>query len=38
METAPNSNNINYLRTKRDKLGHLLGNVDAPAPGPERRE
>jgi 3,4-dihydroxy 2-butanone 4-phosphate synthase / GTP cyclohydrolase II len=27
LETDPTSENIDYLRTKRDKLGHLLDNV-----------
>jgi 3,4-dihydroxy 2-butanone 4-phosphate synthase/GTP cyclohydrolase II len=27
LETQPNAENTHYLRTKRDKLGHLLGNV-----------
>ena len=26
--TEPNSNNITYLRTKREKLGHLLEGVE----------
>jgi 3,4-dihydroxy 2-butanone 4-phosphate synthase/GTP cyclohydrolase II len=25
IEVPPNENNIRYLRTKRDKMGHLLG-------------
>ena len=28
LRTTPNSNNVRYLRTKRDKLGHLLGDVE----------
>jgi 3,4-dihydroxy 2-butanone 4-phosphate synthase/GTP cyclohydrolase II len=28
LTTAPNSRNIKYLETKRDKLGHLLQDVD----------
>ncbi len=35
LETAPNSNNLKYLRTKRDKLGHRLGGVEAPPRSPE---
>lgn len=32
--TEPNPSNINYLRTKRDKLGHLLSDVEKrPAAG-----
>jgi len=27
LETSPNPRNIEYLRTKREKLGHLLGNL-----------
>jgi 3,4-dihydroxy 2-butanone 4-phosphate synthase/GTP cyclohydrolase II len=34
--TVPNSVNLKYLRTKRDKLGHLLGEFDVPSePGAE---
>jgi 3,4-dihydroxy 2-butanone 4-phosphate synthase/GTP cyclohydrolase II len=29
LETRPTPDNIDYLRTKREKLGHLLGNLDA---------
>ena len=37
--TAPNSLNIKYLRTKRDKLGHLLGEFESPPEGgPADRE
>jgi len=42
LSTPPNSNNLKYLRTKRDKLGHHLhgvedsGGVDQPGHG--RRE
>ena len=28
LSTPPNSQNLKYLRTKRDKLGHLLGDVE----------
>jgi 3,4-dihydroxy 2-butanone 4-phosphate synthase / GTP cyclohydrolase II len=31
LETSPTEENIGYLRTKREKLGHLLENLDAPA-------
>ncbi len=36
--TEPNSNNRGYLRTKREKLGHLLGGVDLDPAVPEARE
>jgi 3,4-dihydroxy 2-butanone 4-phosphate synthase/GTP cyclohydrolase II len=40
--TVPNSVNLKYLRTKRDKLGHLLGEFETPlepgAPPEEARE
>lgn len=29
LETDPNERNIEYLRTKRNKLGHLLGRLEA---------
>ena len=28
LNTLPNSNNIAYLRTKKDKLGHLLREIE----------
>ena len=28
LETHPNPENINYLRTKRERLGHLLDGLD----------
>ncbi len=31
LTTAPNTSNVKYLRTKRDKLGHTLGGVEADA-------
>jgi 3,4-dihydroxy 2-butanone 4-phosphate synthase/GTP cyclohydrolase II len=31
LETRPNPENIEYLRTKREKLGHLLGNLEPEA-------
>jgi len=34
--TQPNSNNIKYLRTKRDKLGHTLPRYELPQPGDGR--
>jgi 3,4-dihydroxy 2-butanone 4-phosphate synthase / GTP cyclohydrolase II len=34
LDTAPNSINLKYLRTKRDKLGHRLAMVDPQRPGP----
>lgn len=30
IEIEPNSHNVNYLRTKRDKLGHELGSLTLP--------
>ena len=33
IETLPHQHNIHYLETKRDKLGHLFGSLDAPASG-----
>ncbi|MGH9198169.1 MAG: GTP cyclohydrolase II, partial [Acidimicrobiia bacterium] len=30
LQTNPNQHNIGYLRTKRDKLGHLLEGLDVP--------
>ncbi len=38
LQTTPNPNNINYLRTKRDKLGHLLDDVDGSCEGVDGRE
>jgi 3,4-dihydroxy 2-butanone 4-phosphate synthase/GTP cyclohydrolase II len=29
IETTPRSTNLRYLRTKRDKLGHILGSLEA---------
>ena len=29
LETRPTAENLDYLRTKREKLGHLLGNLEA---------
>jgi len=34
LEIQPNSINARYLRVKRDKLGHLLEDVDDPSPAP----
>ncbi len=28
LETVPNKQNVRYLKTKKDKMGHLLGAVD----------
>jgi 3,4-dihydroxy 2-butanone 4-phosphate synthase/GTP cyclohydrolase II len=28
LETRPNARNIEYLRTKREKMGHMLGQLD----------
>ncbi|MBI5434967.1 MAG: bifunctional 3,4-dihydroxy-2-butanone-4-phosphate synthase/GTP cyclohydrolase II [Planctomycetes bacterium] len=38
LSTAPNSANAKYLRTKRDKLGHLLTDLDIPPAGGSGRE
>jgi 3,4-dihydroxy 2-butanone 4-phosphate synthase/GTP cyclohydrolase II len=38
LQTAPNSKNIKYLRTKRDKMGHTFEAHDDDVPAPERRE
>jgi 3,4-dihydroxy 2-butanone 4-phosphate synthase / GTP cyclohydrolase II len=35
LETKPTAENLRYLRTKREKLGHLLENLDAEAVGAE---
>ena len=34
LETRPNARNIGYLRTKREKLGHLLEHLDGRATRP----
>lgn len=31
LQTLPSMENSDYLRTKRDKLGHLLGDLDVPS-------
>ena len=31
LETRPTAENIGYLRTKREKLGHLLDNLEPEA-------
>ena len=38
LEAGVNPSNIKYLRTKRDKLGHLLADVDSPAMSPDSGE
>jgi 3,4-dihydroxy 2-butanone 4-phosphate synthase/GTP cyclohydrolase II len=38
LRTAPNSWNLKYLRTKRDKLGHTLDAPEKPRPTREARE
>jgi 3,4-dihydroxy 2-butanone 4-phosphate synthase/GTP cyclohydrolase II len=38
LNTPPNSVNLKYLRTKRDKMGHRLPDVDRSLRGPEGRE
>jgi 3,4-dihydroxy 2-butanone 4-phosphate synthase/GTP cyclohydrolase II len=35
LETSPTPENIGYLRAKREKLGHLIGNLDGAAPNGE---
>jgi 3,4-dihydroxy 2-butanone 4-phosphate synthase/GTP cyclohydrolase II len=32
LETSPTRENIAYLRTKRDRFGHLLGGLDEDVP------
>ncbi|MDQ3304604.1 MAG: bifunctional 3,4-dihydroxy-2-butanone-4-phosphate synthase/GTP cyclohydrolase II [Actinomycetota bacterium] len=31
LESIPNPENIRYLRTKRERMGHLLANLDGPS-------
>jgi 3,4-dihydroxy 2-butanone 4-phosphate synthase/GTP cyclohydrolase II len=38
LSTPPNSSNVKYLRTKRDKLGHTLEGFDKAFPAPGERE
>jgi 3,4-dihydroxy 2-butanone 4-phosphate synthase/GTP cyclohydrolase II len=38
LESAPTSENVRYLETKRDKLGHIIELIDAGAPRPEPRD
>ena len=38
LSTPPNSNNLKYLRTKRDKMGHRIQGVEDPSHGHGRRE
>jgi 3,4-dihydroxy 2-butanone 4-phosphate synthase/GTP cyclohydrolase II len=38
LAVPPNSKNVKYLRTKRDKLGHTLEGFDGFRPTSERRE
>jgi len=38
LSTQPNPNNSKYLRTKRDKMGHTLHEVERPLPGHGQRE
>jgi len=35
LESAPNPENIGYLRTKRERMGHLFGNLGEAADDPE---
>jgi 3,4-dihydroxy 2-butanone 4-phosphate synthase/GTP cyclohydrolase II len=37
IESAPNPENIDYLRTKRERMGHLFENLDDVTDGPEPR-
>jgi 3,4-dihydroxy 2-butanone 4-phosphate synthase/GTP cyclohydrolase II len=32
LETRPNARNIEYLRTKREKMGHLLTHLEGGSP------
>lgn len=38
LHTEPNPRNMRYLRTKREKLGHLLAGLEAPPEAPGERE
>lgn len=38
LHTAPNPRNLGYLRTKREKMGHLLGGLEGAPQVPEGRE
>jgi 3,4-dihydroxy 2-butanone 4-phosphate synthase/GTP cyclohydrolase II len=38
LETRPNAENIEYLRTKREKMGHLLDHLDADPNGERAAE
>ncbi len=38
LSTPPNTSNIKYLRTKREKLGHLLEDLDSGSEPPKKRE
>ncbi len=38
LHTTPNPRNLGYLRTKREKLGHLLGGLEGAPPAAEGRE
>jgi len=35
LETTPTNENLRYLQTKRDRMGHELGLLDTPADDPE---
>ena len=35
LETTPTNENLRYLQTKRDRMGHELGLLDIPASSPE---
>jgi 3,4-dihydroxy 2-butanone 4-phosphate synthase/GTP cyclohydrolase II len=38
LTTEPNPSNINYLRTKAKKMGHLLEGVEGSSDAPDKRE
>lgn len=38
LSTSPNANNIRYLRTKRDRLGHTFPATEEPLPKADPRE
>ncbi len=38
LTTEPNPSNINYLRTKAEKMGHLLEGVEGSSDAPDKRE
>ena len=38
LESEPNPENVDYLMTKKEKLGHLLGSLNPPAPADSAAE